>query len=58
MYLSSHLSGYVAPSASVFIGAVASAISNTAVNFRHKLPWDDGLDIFGGHAISGKTPGL
>ncbi|KAG0139710.1 hypothetical protein CROQUDRAFT_54336 [Cronartium quercuum f. sp. fusiforme G11] len=45
--------GYVGASASILIGALASAISNTAVNFRHKLPWDDGLDIFGGHAISG-----
>ncbi|KAH9811024.1 ammonium transporter AmtB-like domain-containing protein [Melampsora americana] len=45
--------GYVGASASVLIGAIASALSNTAVNFRHKLPWDDGLDIFGGHAISG-----
>ncbi|CAH7673563.1 ammonium transporter 2 [Phakopsora pachyrhizi] len=46
-------SGLIGTSASVLIGAIGAAVANTAVAFRSRLPWDDGLDIFAGHAISG-----
>ncbi|KAI8453335.1 ammonium transporter AmtB-like domain-containing protein [Phakopsora pachyrhizi] len=38
---------------SVLIGAIGAAVANTAVAFQSRLPWDDGLDIFAGHAMSG-----
>lgn len=45
--------GYIGPSSSIVVGMMAAAVSNVTISFRDKLPWDDGLDIFAGHATSG-----
>lgn len=45
--------GYIGPSSAIVVGTLAAAISNATVAYRDKLPWDDGLDIFAGHATSG-----
>jgi ammonia channel protein AmtB len=37
------------------VGIFAAAVSNFTVAYRDKLPWDDGLDIFAGHATSGTS---
>ncbi|KAI8460408.1 ammonium transporter AmtB-like domain-containing protein [Phakopsora pachyrhizi] len=43
----------IGKSASVLIGAIGAAVANTSVAFQSRLPWDDGLDIFVSHAMSG-----
>ncbi|KAI7951791.1 hypothetical protein MJO28_007475 [Puccinia striiformis f. sp. tritici] len=45
--------GFIGPSSSIVVGIFAAAVSNLTVAYRDKLPWDDGLDIFAGHATSG-----
>ncbi|EFP85268.2 uncharacterized protein PGTG_11437 [Puccinia graminis f. sp. tritici CRL 75-36-700-3] len=45
--------GFIGPSSSIVVGIFAAAVSNFTVAYRDKLPWDDGLDIFAGHATSG-----
>ncbi|PLW13299.1 hypothetical protein PCANC_17782 [Puccinia coronata f. sp. avenae] len=45
--------GFIGPSSSIVVGIFAAAVSNLTVAHRDKLPWDDGLDIFAGHATSG-----
>jgi Amt family ammonium transporter len=45
--------GFVAIPQSIFIGAVAAIISNTAVHIRSKTRLDDTLDVFPCHGIGG-----
>jgi Amt family ammonium transporter len=45
--------GFVAIPQSIFIGVIASVISNTAVYFRSKTRVDDTLDVFPCHGIGG-----
>jgi Amt family ammonium transporter len=45
--------GYVSVRSSVFIGLVASVISNLAVHFRTKSDLDDTLDVFPCHGVGG-----
>ena len=45
--------GFVAIPQSIFIGAVAAVISNTAVHIRSKSRLDDTLDVFPCHGIGG-----
>ncbi|WAQ86648.1 hypothetical protein PtA15_7A375 [Puccinia triticina] len=45
--------GFIGPSSSIVVGIFAAAVSNLTIAYRDKLPWDDGLDIFAGHATSG-----
>lgn len=48
--------GFVTVGASVFIGVVASIISNIAINyFGHKSNIDDTLDVFPAHGLGGIT---
>lgn len=48
--------GFVNVGASVFIGVVASIISNLAINnFGHKTRIDDTLDVFPAHGLGGIT---
>jgi Amt family ammonium transporter len=46
-------SGFVGPMAALLIGALASGISFMAVRAKAKLGFDDALDVFGIHGISG-----
>lgn len=46
-------SGYVAIPQSIFIGFIASIISNIAVYYKSKSPLDDTLDVFPCHGIGG-----
>jgi len=46
-------SGFVAIPQSIFIGVVASIISNLAVYYKSKSPLDDTLDVFPCHGIGG-----
>ena len=45
--------GYVSVGASIFIGAVASLISNLAVTWKSKTTLDDTLDVFPCHGLGG-----
>ncbi len=45
--------GYVSVAHSIFIGAVASAISNFAVHVKSKSTLDDTLDVFPCHGMGG-----
>jgi Amt family ammonium transporter len=45
--------GYVSIGSSIFIGAVAAAISNLAVHFKTKTKLDDTLDVFACHGLGG-----
>lgn len=45
--------GFVAIPQSIFIGAIAAIISNTAVHIRSKSRVDDTLDVFPCHGIGG-----
>ncbi len=45
--------GYVTPGASIFIGAVASLVSNVAVHWKTKSTLDDTLDVFPCHGVGG-----
>jgi len=48
--------GFVGVGASIFIGVVASIVSNLAINyFGHKTNIDDTLDVFPAHGIGGIT---
>jgi Amt family ammonium transporter len=47
--------GYVTVSQSIFIGLVASVISNLAVHLRTKSNLDDTLDVFPCHGVGGMT---
>jgi len=45
--------GYVTVGQSIFIGAVASVISNIAVHFKSQSTLDDTLDVFPCHGVGG-----
>lgn len=45
--------GFVSVGASIFIGAVASVISNIAVHWKSKSTLDDTLDVFPCHGVGG-----
>lgn len=45
--------GYVSVGASMFIGAIASIISNLAVHWKNQSTLDDTLDVFPCHGIGG-----
>eukprot|EP00834_Sanchytrium_tribonematis_P000176 NODE_4_length_77007_cov_1.156642.p16 type:complete len:442 gc:universal NODE_4_length_77007_cov_1.156642:27115-28440(+) len=45
--------GLVSPSAGLLIGAVSGLGTNIGVGLKHKLRYDDTLDVFGIHAIGG-----
>ena len=45
--------GYVAIPQSIFIGAIAAIISNTAVYYKSKSTLDDTLDVFPCHGVGG-----
>jgi Amt family ammonium transporter len=45
--------GFVTVGASIFIGAVASIVSNVAVHMRTKTELDDTLDVFPCHGVGG-----
>jgi len=45
--------GYVSVGASMFIGAIASVISNLAVHWKNQSTLDDTLDVFPCHGIGG-----
>ena len=46
-------SGYVGPLPAIVIGGVVGALCYWAVNFKHRLGYDDSLDAFGVHGIGG-----
>ncbi|WP_369410138.1 ammonium transporter [Hufsiella arboris] len=45
--------GFVAVPQSIFIGVIASIISNLAVHWKHKSRLDDTLDVFPCHGLGG-----
>ncbi len=45
--------GYVAIPQSIFIGVLASVVSNTAVHYKSKSTLDDTLDVFPCHGVGG-----
>jgi len=45
--------GYVSVGASMFIGAIASIISNLAVHWKNQSTLDDTLDVFPCHGVGG-----
>jgi Amt family ammonium transporter len=45
--------GYVSVGASMFIGAIASVISNLAVHWKNQSTLDDTLDVFPCHGVGG-----
>ena len=46
-------SGFVSPMSSLIIGFAAGAVCYAALNMKNKLGYDDSLDAFGVHGISG-----
>jgi Amt family ammonium transporter len=46
-------SGYVSQSSSLAFGALGSIISNVIIRFKHRLGFDDALDVFAVHYIGG-----
>ncbi|KAI9288998.1 ammonium transporter AmtB-like domain-containing protein [Umbelopsis sp. AD052] len=46
-------SGYVGPGASVAIGFVGAIACNLAVKLKHRMNFDDALDVFAVHGIGG-----
>jgi ammonium transporter, Amt family len=47
--------GYVNVGASIFIGLMASVISNAAISYRSKTSIEDTLDVFPAHGMGGIT---
>lgn len=47
--------GYVNVGASIFIGLLASVISNAAISYRSRTSVDDTLDVFPAHGMGGIT---
>ena len=45
--------GFVSISHSIFIGFIASLISNWAIRFQSRFAIDDTLDVFASHGIGG-----
>lgn len=50
--------GFVAPWAALIIGMVASVVSFFAVKLRIRWGWDDALDVWGVHGMSGVVGSL
>jgi len=50
--------GVVQPWAALVLGALASVISYTAIIVKNKLGYDDSLDVFGIHGVSGISGAL
>ena len=46
-------SGFVGPMAAIAIGLVAGAVCFFAVNLKHRLRYDDSLDVVGVHMVGG-----
>jgi Amt family ammonium transporter len=46
-------SGFVSQSSSLAFGALGSIISNVIIRFKHRLGFDDALDVFAVHYIGG-----
>ncbi len=46
-------SGYVGPLSAIAIGAVAGALCFFAVRMKHRLGYDDALDVVGVHGVGG-----
>jgi Amt family ammonium transporter len=46
-------SGFVGPMAAIAIGFVAGAVCFFAVNLKHRLRYDDSLDVVGVHMVGG-----
>jgi Amt family ammonium transporter len=46
-------SGFVGPLAAVFIGCAATGVSFYGIKLKAKLGYDDALDVFGVHGLSG-----
>lgn len=47
--------GVVTPGGAIILGFIASLMSYTAIQLKSKLGYDDSLDVFGVHGISGIT---
>ena len=45
--------GFVGPQAAIIIGGVAGVLCFLAVNLKHRLGYDDSLDVIGVHLIGG-----
>jgi Amt family ammonium transporter len=45
--------GFVSPAAAVVIGLVAGGLCYFAVNLKHRLGYDDSLDVVGVHGVGG-----
>ncbi len=45
--------GFVTPTSAIIIGIVAGIICYLAVALKHKLQWDDALDVWGVHGVGG-----
>lgn len=45
--------GFVGPLAAIFIGAVVSVLSYSAIQLKGKLGYDDALDVVGVHLVGG-----
>ncbi|KAI9267557.1 ammonium transporter AmtB-like domain-containing protein [Helicostylum pulchrum] len=46
-------SGLVSPSSALAFGAIGSVISNVILRYKHRLGFDDALDVFAVHYIGG-----
>jgi len=45
--------GFVSPIGSIFIGLIAGAVCAVAINLKHRLGFDDSLDVVGVHLVGG-----
>jgi Amt family ammonium transporter len=45
--------GFVSPLSSIIIGIIAGALCYSAVNLKHRLGYDDSLDVIGIHGVGG-----
>ncbi|MBF0343998.1 MAG: ammonium transporter [Nitrospirae bacterium] len=45
--------GFVTPLSAIIIGSIASIFCYIAVSLKHKLSYDDSLDVFGIHGVGG-----
>jgi Amt family ammonium transporter len=45
--------GFVSPMGSIFIGLIAGAVCAVAINLKHRLGFDDSLDVVGVHLAGG-----
>ncbi len=45
--------GYITPMSAMIIGIVAGIVCYFAVSLKHKMNWDDALDVWGVHGVGG-----